>query len=375
MKELSEYAYVDKIDSSQSEMKINKELGDFGVISNDFNDEFNQIVKLTDSIKIWIDSPGGSYYTTLSIIANLQRAEVRTIAHVTGAFAASGAAYIALSCDVVLIDEVSQIMLHSPGMFVQSEEHKELLEKYTSTTIDLLATKTKLPKKQVKEWMSKDTWFTAAEALEVGLVDQVIATPTKKRKPRKSLQALFDNVVAKYEHKTKNDEVIYTLHNSDSEQKENKAEMKQVIALLDIDSASTENEIVAKIKDLKNELAISANSIKELERDKTLIETDRNTLKAKVEVFEKTQKEAKQAQAAEIFKKAVERGAISATQQDKVLSFFEHDFEGTKSLLESLSSPKNAFDILSEASSSQHATVGYTKSITQAYNDGDLNHN
>src|SRR5471030_624499 len=131
-------------------------------------------------IHMYINSPGGSVYSTLAIYDTMQFLECPIATYCMG-LAASGAAILlaagAKGKRYALPN--SKIMIHQPwgevggqitDMEIQADEFtkdrqrlNEILAKHTGQTVDRIAQETE-----------RDRFFTAPEAKEFGLVDEVV---------------------------------------------------------------------------------------------------------------------------------------------------------------------------------------------------------
>ena len=94
-------------------------------------------------------------------------------------FAGSMGSVIPLAGDVIEIEASAQILVHGPsggadGTVEQVASGLKLLTNERQALHDIYVARTGQPTEVVQEWMSKDTFFTAAEALAVGLVTRVI---------------------------------------------------------------------------------------------------------------------------------------------------------------------------------------------------------
>ena len=131
-------------------------------------------------ITMYIDSPGGEVATGMGIYDTMQyiKPDIRTICMGTAASMAS----------VLLMGGTrgkryalphSEIMIHQPSSgaqgkvsdmersFRQSIKIKEMLQ-------DLYVDLTKQSRRQIEQDLDRDTWFTAQEAADYGLIDEVL---------------------------------------------------------------------------------------------------------------------------------------------------------------------------------------------------------
>ena len=99
-------------------------------------------------------------------------------------FAASMATILMLAGDTCEIEASASIMVHGPsggieGTVADMQSGLKWLNDTHHALRDIYVARTGQPVEVVEEWMSKDTFFTAAEALAVGLVTKVIPLAPK----------------------------------------------------------------------------------------------------------------------------------------------------------------------------------------------------
>lgn len=125
-----------------------------------------------------INSPGGSVFDGLAIYNALRRHPAAVEVRVEG-LAASIASVIALAGDSVRIEPSAFMMIHNAwalviGSATELVEMAATLEKIDGQLRAIYSKKTGRPEAEFAELMAAETWLTAAEALELGLVDAVL---------------------------------------------------------------------------------------------------------------------------------------------------------------------------------------------------------
>ncbi|MGI4736123.1 MAG: ATP-dependent Clp protease proteolytic subunit [Janthinobacterium lividum] len=127
-------------------------------------------------------------------------------------FAASMATILMLVGDVCEIDASASVMVHAPSMDTSGTARKigtdlKALTDTQQSLRDIYVARTGQPVAVVEEWMSKDTFFTAAEALELGLVTKVIPIAPKAAATQltdaqaSARRAKYAGIVARADHR------------------------------------------------------------------------------------------------------------------------------------------------------------------------------
>ena len=139
-----------------------------------------------EGIDLYINCPGGDAFDGVSIAAILKRqvAEGKDVTvHIDG-MCASAATIIALSGSNIKAVRGSRFMIHRAwtiviGNALALHAAAKDLEKIDGDMADLYAGKTGKTKAQMLEAMSAETFYTAQEAKDMGLVDEVVGEEVK----------------------------------------------------------------------------------------------------------------------------------------------------------------------------------------------------
>jgi ATP-dependent Clp endopeptidase proteolytic subunit ClpP len=160
-----------------------------------------------NKINLQINSPGGSVTEGLAIAAFIKSFPATINTLIIG-LAASIATPIALAGDEVSIDRDSFFMIHNPWTQTAGEaddlrETADLLDKMRNQLAKIYLAKIEQSKKlvngrkdstmkQIVLWMDNETWFTAQEAFDAGLVDKVINR--KKNTDKETAKSILNKV-------------------------------------------------------------------------------------------------------------------------------------------------------------------------------------
>jgi ATP-dependent Clp protease, protease subunit len=147
--------------------------------------EFMRDCDEVEEVTIYIMSPGGKIYTAFAIFDEINLiAETKKVNLVVQGYAASAAAMIILQSNGTRLSMPSaRFLLHEPRrtVFFASERESELqditeeIAKSKQKIISLMATRCGRTEAEVKAKIDrKESWMSADEALEWGLIDGII---------------------------------------------------------------------------------------------------------------------------------------------------------------------------------------------------------
>lgn len=181
----------------------------YGPIGSYFDDGISDvdIVKALDGmagqdIEIVMKSDGGDVFEGISIYNQLKRYPGK-VKITVDSIAASIASVIAMSADELILEsEHSMLMIHNPwtaaiGDAKEFRSVADLLDKIGGEIASIYAKKSKKDKDHYLAMMKEDKYFTAAEALEEGLIDGIAG----QQEPEQ--EQVYEEVVfaaAKYDH-------------------------------------------------------------------------------------------------------------------------------------------------------------------------------
>lgn len=132
--------------------------------------------KLTE-INVRINSAGGSVFDGVAIYNTLKKHNARITVDIDG-LAASIASIVAMAGDEVRAAENSMLMIHDPwlvtsGSADELRETAELLDKVRGQLLDTYTKRTGADEETISQMMTDETWMTASEAMDIGLIDSV----------------------------------------------------------------------------------------------------------------------------------------------------------------------------------------------------------
>ncbi|HUT42739.1 MAG TPA: head maturation protease, ClpP-related [Desulfobacterales bacterium] len=145
--------------------------------------EAKDFVRALDEVKakkiiVRINSPGGDVFDGTAIFNSLRNHPAQIITRIEG-IAASIASILALAGDEVQAFENTMMMIHNAWVIAIGDQNDlretaDVLEKIDSNFVDIYYNKSKLGKKQIRQMMHDETWFTAKEAKEKDFIDTLL---------------------------------------------------------------------------------------------------------------------------------------------------------------------------------------------------------
>ena len=147
---------------STSPKSVNKEIAD----------------ALGDELEVEINSGGGSVFAGSEIYTALKSYPGNVTVKIVG-LAASAASVIAMAGKKVLMSPTAQMMIHNVSSR-QSGDHRdmahmaEILKNANDTIANSYRIKSGMEQKDLLKLMDKESWFTAKQALEYKLIDEVM---------------------------------------------------------------------------------------------------------------------------------------------------------------------------------------------------------
>lgn len=138
--------------------------------------EFINHVESGESIQIDVMSYGGDVFSGLAIAEMLLEARKRAIHStvVIYGIAASAAAIMAIASDHVVMTEIGSLMIH--GVYHQTWDGKIItkgddIDRANAVCLSLI--QRRCPSYTMDMLLAKDNWYSAAEAKELGLIDEI----------------------------------------------------------------------------------------------------------------------------------------------------------------------------------------------------------
>jgi len=153
-----------------------------GFNEQEFLAEFRAI-PADNALDISINSFGGSVFTALSIYTLLKTHKGEIIIRVDGTAMSAATIITSVPNAKVIMPQGAMMMIHKVSSFADGnaddfKKAAETLEKIEQNVIDIYAEKTGKTAEEIKPYVDAETYFTAAEAVEFGLADEMDESAT-----------------------------------------------------------------------------------------------------------------------------------------------------------------------------------------------------
>ena len=185
--------YKMEVKNDVADIYIYDEISWYGVSAEQFVKDLNAIEAKT--IRLHLNTLGGSVFDGIAIYNALKQHKATVETYIEG-LAASIGSVIALAGDKVYMADNAFFMIHQPWVLTvgdASELRKtaDLLDKIGSVLVNTYIKASGKDEEDIKKWMDEETWFTAAEALDAGFIDEI--TDRVEAKAEYDLE-VYDNV-------------------------------------------------------------------------------------------------------------------------------------------------------------------------------------
>jgi len=276
-----EHKYINSIDTEKKEAVMLL----YGNVGNEINGNYiaEEIKWLEEqgieTIVERINSGGGSVINGLSIVsANMQsKCKIHTI---NDGIAASMGGIILMSGDKVSGADFSLLMIHEPSIgwetieTTRDDKTKRGLLAIRDQLSTIIQNRSGKTKEEVDSIMNKETWYTAAECINNGFIDDIVEYA---KKPKISNEMSIDEMI----------NTVSNFHNSNN-QKSNK--MDKLINHFSLESEATIEDVLAKVQEIEanneeisNKLAEKETQNNELQEKVEGLESEKNDLTEKIE--------------------------------------------------------------------------------------------
>lgn len=162
-------------DGERAELFIYDYIDELGVTAASFVKDLKAITAKT--IDLHINSGGGLVFDGVAIYSALKNHPATVDVTVDGV-AASAASFVAMAGDSIAIEKPAKMMIHDAGGLVlgvaaDMRQMADILDELSDTIAGIYADRAGGSVAMWRERMQAETWFSAEQAVAVGLADRV----------------------------------------------------------------------------------------------------------------------------------------------------------------------------------------------------------
>ena len=180
---------------SSLEEKLYRAFGlDLGLVSpSAFREALDKVP--SGDITVSINSPGGMVFDAAAIQSMiLDRQKNDQVRVAVRGIAASAASFIAFSGEPIEMAPMAMIMVHRSsaiayGNGADLRKSADVLDKVDDNLADQLSDTSNLSRDEAAEAIAAETWYTAKEALDLGIVDTILSSSDDGSKSKASARA------------------------------------------------------------------------------------------------------------------------------------------------------------------------------------------
>lgn len=311
------YKYITNISNEEGTILLYDQIGSdidangnivYGIDGSSFANEMQYLQTVCKKINVRINSIGGNVLDGYSIVSAILNSTVRVDTYIDG-LAASIAGVIAIAGKKCYMMDYGTMMLHNPS----GGNDQAVLGLVKNTLVTLFSNRTSKTAEEITVMMDKETWLSASEALNMGLVDEVVSSNKKIR--IKQGESLFN--VAKIYNKL----LI------------KKPKMEAVANILKLKNDAAEHEIVTAIASKDSEI------IGLKESNQLLCEKIKNLEEKELAAKTAMELEAKE-RATTLVNKAFEDGKLKEEEKQSTISLAIANFSAVENMLSKISNIK-----------------------------------
>ena len=173
---------IQNLGGNAADLWVYDEIGGWGITAQDLVAELASLN--VAEITVHLNSPGGDVFDGIAI-TNALRDHPANVTIKVDALAASIASVIAQAGNKVIMGRNSMMMIHNASGFAmgEAEDLEKMAVLLRSTTENIASIYAERAGGTVKQWlavMKDETWYSAQEAVDAGLADEVAPLPTER---------------------------------------------------------------------------------------------------------------------------------------------------------------------------------------------------
>lgn len=221
-------------------------------------------------LTVRINSLGGRVFEGYKIVTEIMDSKMETTAEVTVAMSIAGV--IAMSCDKVIMKDYGILMLHNPffeGGKEMTDSELDLIDKVKSTIVKIYTNRTNLGIDSIIDMMDRESYLTAEEAFELGMIDDIKTSEKKSELANKYAM------------------IVNKLKNKDSIMKEDNKEVEETVdETVETTETETTETVDETVENTDEEVEETTDEVEETNTEKVELETKLAEYEAKIAEYE-----------------------------------------------------------------------------------------
>lgn len=178
---------------SSATVYVFDEIGYWGTNAQDFAQQISALD--VDDLSVHINSPGGDAFAGVAIM-NALRDHKANVHVIVDGIAASAASIIAMGGDKITMNLGSQMMIHDAvtyayGDAAELRRQAETLDGISNSIADVYASRAGGTAEEWRTTMQEEAWYSATEAVDAGLADEVDISTKAEPAPEDKIHNLL----------------------------------------------------------------------------------------------------------------------------------------------------------------------------------------
>ncbi len=169
------FGYKAEANAETKRVYLYDEISWFGVTAADFVSELASLGG--QDFELHVNSPGGDVFEGLAMLNSL-RAYPGNVTAVVDGIAASAASFLIMGANEIVMQKNTELMIHDAwglciGNSADMRDTADRLDKVSDNIADIYSGRTGDPVTEWRDRMRAEVWYSANEAVEVGLATRV----------------------------------------------------------------------------------------------------------------------------------------------------------------------------------------------------------
>ena len=298
-----------------------------------------EALEASDNLRFRLHSPGGSVFDGLDMYTSA-RAKVEEGTNLEiciDGLAASMTFVFMLAADRRVAAKNAMFMIHGPsgrptGTIAQVESGLESMRIARAQMKQIIVDRTGQSEEVVEGWLSRDTWFSAEQALQLGIIHEIKDSIFKREKVADS--STVSSVSSVFE--------AFTLTESKPDTTHKKIiSMDGIFQALDLEANAPEEEVLAAINHLRASVTAAATDLAAKIKENQALQASLDKFKV----------EAAKQRAASLVDSKIDLNVIPKAQRETWLSLAATNFDSAKAALDAMSPIASLADSISSPDS------------------------